>query len=159
MHRRSFEDMNCSIAQALEEVGEWWTLLIVRDLFINRGLHRFDEIQADLGIARNMLTERLNRLVDHDIVERRRYQDRPERYEYHLTEKGRDLFPVLMTLMAWGDKYAGWEDGPPVLVHHEDCDHDVTPIVACSHCGEELTAPATRIRRSSWLRELETATG
>lgn len=151
MKRASFEDVDCSIAQTLEQVGEWWTLLIVRDLFRLKDLHRFEEIQADLGIARNILSDRLARMVDLGIVEKRRYQERPERFEYHLTRKGVDLMPVILTLMAWGDTYGGWDDGPPVVLHHTDCDHDTHAIVACAHCGEPLDPRNLRGRVADWV--------
>jgi DNA-binding HxlR family transcriptional regulator len=98
-----YEGQNCSIARTLEIVGERWTLLIVRDAFA--GLRRFEEFQASLGIARNVLTERLNRLVEEGILERVLYSERPQRYEYRLTPKGRDLNVALAGLMQWGDKY------------------------------------------------------
>src|SRR5205823_10250398 len=100
---REYQGQNCSIARALELVGERWTLLIVRDAFL--GLRRFDEFQASLGIARNVLTDRLNRLVDEGIFERVRYSERPERFEYRLTPKGRDLNVALSALRQWGDTY------------------------------------------------------
>lgn len=151
MKRASFEDVDCSVAQTLEQVGEWWTLLIVRDLFRFKDLHRFEEIQADLGIARNILSDRLNRLVESGIVEKRRYQERPERFEYHLTQKGIDLMPVIVTLMAWGDKYGEWDAGPPVVLHHRDCDHDTHAVIACAHCGDPLTPHNLRAREADWL--------
>ena len=104
MKRTSVAHLNCSVAQTLEVVGEWWTLLIVRNLMC--GQRRFEAIQADLGIARNILSDRLSTLVEHGIVEQVKYQDHPERFEYRLTDKGRDLFPVIAALMAWGDKWA-----------------------------------------------------
>src|SRR5687767_5069851 len=103
MRRTSFADMNCSIAQALEVVGEWWTLLILRDVFL--GVRRFDDFQKRLGIARNVLADRLDTLVERGILERRPYQDRPPRDEYVLTEKGRDLLPVIHALREWGDRW------------------------------------------------------
>ena len=103
MRRSSFADMSCSIAQSLEILGEWWTLLIIRDAFL--GLSRFDEFQESLGIARNVLTDRLNRLVEEGILERVRYSERPERYEYRLTKKGRQLDVALAGLRQWGDTY------------------------------------------------------
>ena len=112
MLKRDYEGQNCSIARALEVVGERWTLLIVRDVFL--GLRRFDEIQSDLGIARNVLTERLNRLVDEGILERVRYSERPERFEYLLTRKGRDLNIALAGLRQWGDTYLS--EKPPRLL-------------------------------------------
>src|SRR3954452_5273982 len=101
--RRDYEGQNCSIARALEVVGERWTLLIVRDVFL--GKHRFDQLQESLGIARNVLTDRLNRLVEEGILERVRYSERPDRFEYRLTPKGRDLQIALAGLRQWGDKY------------------------------------------------------
>jgi DNA-binding HxlR family transcriptional regulator len=103
MLNRAYEGQNCSIARALEVVGERWTLLIIRDVFL--GLRRFDQIQESLGIARNVLSDRLNRLVDEGILKRVRYRDRPERYEFQLTRKGRDLLLPLTALGQWGDQY------------------------------------------------------
>ena len=111
MLNRDYEGQNCSIARALEVVGERWTLLIIRDVLL--GLHRFDEFQESLGIARNVLTDRLNRLVDEGVLERVLYSERPERYEYHLTEKGLDLNIALTALRQWGDDYLS--EKPPRL--------------------------------------------
>src|SRR5919197_2064894 len=105
MLKRDYEGQNCSIARALEVVGERWTLLIVRDAFL--GLRRFEQFQESLGIARNVLTDRLNRLVEEGILERVRYSERPERFEYRLTQKGRDLHLALAGLRQWGDRYLG----------------------------------------------------
>jgi DNA-binding HxlR family transcriptional regulator len=109
MLKRTYEGQNCSIARALELVGERWTLLIVRDAFL--GLRRFDEFQDSLGVARNVLAERLNRLVGEGILERNAYSERPPRFEYRLTEKGRDLAIPLLALMQWGDRHLS--DKPP----------------------------------------------
>jgi DNA-binding HxlR family transcriptional regulator len=123
MLNRSYEGQNCSIARALEVVGERWTLLIVRDVFL--GLRRFDQIQESLGIARNVLTDRLNRLVDEGILQRVRYRDRPERYEFQLTQKGRDLLLPLTALGQWGDQYLN--EKPPTLLRRKK---DKKPVVA-----------------------------
>jgi DNA-binding HxlR family transcriptional regulator len=123
MLNRDYEGQNCSIARALEVVGERWTLLIVRDAFL--GLSRFDEFQASLGIARNVLTDRLNRLVEEGILERVRYSERPERYEYRLTRKGRDLQIALAGLRQWGDQYVS--DKPPRITRRKS---DKRPVVA-----------------------------
>jgi DNA-binding HxlR family transcriptional regulator len=112
MLKRDYDGQICSIAKALELVGERWTLLIVRDAFLGR--RRFDEFQQSLGIARNVLTDRLNRLVEEGIFERVRYSERPERYDYRLTGKGRDLNIALAGLRQWGDKYLS--EKPPVLL-------------------------------------------
>jgi DNA-binding HxlR family transcriptional regulator len=117
MLKRDYEDQNCSIARALEIVGERWTLLIVRDAFL--GLSRFDEFQQSLGIARNVLTDRLNRLVDEGILERTRYNERPPRYEYRLTAKGEELRLALAGLRQWGDKYLS-EQPPRILRRTSD---------------------------------------
>jgi DNA-binding HxlR family transcriptional regulator len=121
--KRDYEGQNCSIARALEVVGERWTLLIVRDVFL--GLRRFDEIQANLGIARNVLTDRLNRLVSEGILQRALYSERPERFEYRLTEKGRELNIALTALRQWGDKYVS--EQPPRLLRTKA---DRKPVVA-----------------------------
>jgi DNA-binding HxlR family transcriptional regulator len=139
--RRSFEDMNCSIARSLEVVGEWWTLLIVREAF--RGVHRFDDFAARLGIASNVLTARLRKLVEHGVFEERAYQERPVRVEYRLTAKGRDLFPVILTLLQWGDRWYA-PDGPPVVLEHAACDHRTRALLVCDHCGERLDPRHTR---------------
>ena len=115
MLKRDYEGQNCSIARALEVVGERWTLLIVRDAFL--GLRRFDEFQANLGIARNVLTDRLNRLVAEGILERVPYNRRPERFEYRLTPKGRELNLALAGLRQWGDKYVS--EKPPSLLRRK----------------------------------------
>jgi DNA-binding HxlR family transcriptional regulator len=127
--------MPCSIAQTLEIVGEWWTLLIVRDSLL--GVTRFDDWQRRLGIARNVLSARLEQLVEHGILERRRYQEHPPRDEYILTRKGRDLAPVLDALRTWWDRHAA-PDGPPAVLVHDDCGEVTTPVPHCSKCGERL---------------------
>src|SRR6267378_4346684 len=123
MLNRDYEGQNCSIARALEVVGERWTLLIIRDVLL--GLHRFDELQESLGIARNVLTDRLNRLVDEGVLERVLYSERPERYEYQLTKKGLDLNIALTALRQWGDDYLS--EKPPRLQRRKV---DKKPVVA-----------------------------
>lgn len=112
MRRASFQELNCSIAQTLEAVGDWWSLLILRDIFF--GVTRFDDIQRRLGIARNTLTDRLIWLSDHGVVKRVPYGDSGNRFEYLLTEKGRDLQPVLLAMVAWGDKWGATAEHPPL---------------------------------------------
>jgi DNA-binding HxlR family transcriptional regulator len=132
----SYRGQECSVAAALEVVGERWTLLIVREALL--GVHRFDEMQSDLGIARNILQARLQRLLAHGIVERRRYQERPERYEYHLTDKGLDLWPAVVALMQWGDRHGGLAGGAPVILEHRGCGGGVDAYRTCTVCGERL---------------------
>ena len=117
MQRKSFGDMPCPIARSLERVGEWWSILILRDAF--RGLTRFDQFQKSLDIAPNMLTRRLNALVESGLLERRRYSERPPRDEYVLTERGRDFRPVLWALLAWGNKHFAPEGASVVVVDTE----------------------------------------
>jgi DNA-binding HxlR family transcriptional regulator len=126
MRRKSYADMNCSVARALDVVGDPWTLLVVRDLFW--GFHRFDEIQQRLGIARNTLTDRLALLVDQGVAERVRYQDNPNRYEYRLTRKGRALRPVIWSLMEWGDAWSGIEQ-PPVRLVDGETGRTISPLL------------------------------
>jgi DNA-binding HxlR family transcriptional regulator len=148
-----FEELareNCSIARTLSVLGERWTLLVLRQSFL--GVKRFDDFQAGMGIARNTLTDRLNRLVDEGILERRPYLERPPRHEYKLTQKGRDLYPVLVTLMQWGDRYNAGAEGPPVLLVHEPCGHETHPQLVCSHCAEEIDPREMRPRPGPGLR-------
>jgi len=135
MQRTSFEDMNCSVAQCLEIVGEWWSLLIVRDAFL--GVRRFDDFQARLGISRNILNDRLKKLVDNGVLQRVPYQDKPPRSEYLLTEKGRDLWHVLIAMRQWGDQWVA-PAGPPLQMRHSTCGHVVQAVPMCSDCGEPL---------------------
>jgi DNA-binding HxlR family transcriptional regulator len=134
MKRRSFEDMNCSVAQALEIVGEWWTLLILRDAFA--GIRRFDDFQSRLGISRNVLTTRLDDLVDNGILRRVPYSERPPRYEYRLTDKGRGLWTVLHALREWGDEWIVGHDKASVVLMHDG--HECRTDLQCATCGDKL---------------------
>jgi DNA-binding HxlR family transcriptional regulator len=129
----AYSEKNCSIAKPLSFLGERWTVLVLRDLFLGR--RRFDDIQASLGVATNVLSTRLATLAEEGIVERRRYSEHPERFEYVLTEKGRDLQPLLLALLAWGDKYTA-ENGAPMEVVHGD--HAFHMVPTCSECGEPI---------------------
>jgi DNA-binding HxlR family transcriptional regulator len=134
MRRTSLADMHCSVARTVDVIGEWWTPLIVRDAFYGRT--RFEDFQRSLGLARNVLTVRLARLVEAGIMDRRRYQEHPPRDEYVLTEKGRDLFPVIAALLAWGDRWTAVEAGPPLLLVHETCGKPASLRATCDQCGE-----------------------
>ena len=136
MLNRDYEGQNCSIARALEIVGERWTLLIIRDVFLGR--RRFDQLQESLGIARNVLTDRLNRLVDEGVLERVLYSERPERYEYRLTSMGRDLNIALAAFRQWGDQYLS--EKPPVLLRRKV---DKKPVVAA------LVPKGTKVLRAA----------
>src|SRR3954454_2757634 len=135
---RTYEAQNCSVARALEVLGDRWTLLVIRDAFL--GVRRFDDFQRDLRVARNVLSDRLQRLVDEGLLERHRYQERPERFEYRLSEKGIDLWPTVITLMKWGDRYYAPPEGRPRIVRHRGCDGEVTAHLTCERCGANLTA-------------------
>ena len=134
--------MSCSVARTLEAVGDRWSLLLMRDAFF--GIKRFEDFQRDLGIARNILSRRLSRLVEQGLMERRRYSDRPVRSEYRLTEKGRGLFGALVLLQHWGDTWVAGDDGPPHSLTHLDCGQETYPVVACGSCAGELTPFNTR---------------
>jgi DNA-binding HxlR family transcriptional regulator len=135
-------DLDCSIARTLELVGERWTLMVIREVFL--GHRRFDEIQSSLGVARNVLAARLQRLVDERILERRRYQERPERFEYFLTEKGLDLWPVLVALMAFGDKHLSADGGRPMRIVHKGCGGELDDRRICTRCGKPLSVREAR---------------
>lgn len=134
----------CSVAQTLEIIGERWTILVLREAFL--GTRRFEGFQHNIGCARNILSDRLQKLVGAGILERRRYQDRPQRSEYRLTDKGIDLYPILVGLMQWGDRYVTDERGPAIVLDHEPCGHETTPQLVCSHCGERVHARDMRAR-------------
>ncbi len=125
--------MHCSVAQCLEVVGEWWSMLILRDAFL--GVTRFDQFQERLGISRNILNQRLAGLVGAGVLAKVPYSDHPPRYDYRLTDKGRDLWPVLTAMRQWGDKYEA-PDGPPVKVIHKNCGQASDAVLVCSSCGE-----------------------
>jgi DNA-binding HxlR family transcriptional regulator len=135
--RNDYADQTCSVAATLEVVGERWSLLIIRDVLL--GVRRFDGMQASMGVARNVLQSRLERLIAEGILEKRLYQERPKRYEYFLTEKGLDLWPTIVAMLQWGNKYAAPE-GPPVLLQHRECGGAVDEHRICAACGERLTA-------------------
>jgi DNA-binding HxlR family transcriptional regulator len=140
--RSDYDNQVCSIARSLEVVGERWTILVLREVFL--GVRRFDEIQEDLGIARNVLASRLEKLVGEGVLEKRRYSEHPPRHEYLLTEKGLDLWPVVVSLMQWGDRHGAPPEGPPVILTHRDCGGEVTSHRICDRCGEQLGPRAVR---------------
>jgi DNA-binding HxlR family transcriptional regulator len=144
MPYRPFETQNCSIADALAVVGERWTLLVMREVLL--GSRRFGEIRRNTGVAPNILSDRLNTLVEQGLLRRRLYREHPESHEYHPTAKGADLGPVLMTLMQWGDKHAAGPAGPPRVIVHTACHHDAAPRLHCSHCGEPLRTGEVEVR-------------
>jgi DNA-binding HxlR family transcriptional regulator len=130
--------MACSIARSLDVVGEPWTPLIIRDMWLGRT--KFDDIQGNLDISRKVLTERLKTLVDAGVVARRPYRRDPERYEYLLTDKGQELMDVLLILMAWGDRWVSGHGEEPMVIRHKACGKRTRAVVTCSGCGEPLHA-------------------
>ena len=138
MQRKSFGTMSCPIARSLERVGEWWSILILRDAF--SGMTRFDEFQASLGIASNMLTRRLNALVEAGLLERRLYNERPPRYEYRLTERGRDFRPVLLAMLAYGNRHFAPE-GASVQIVDAATGAVADPVLVDRVTGRPLAEP------------------
>lgn len=132
MQRTQFSDMPCSIARTLDLIGEPWSPLILRDVMV--GIRRFDQIQADLGISRKVLTERLKWLVECGVFARHEYEHRPPRYEYGLTDKGRELCDVLMVMVRFGDRWTAGEAGPPILYRHTTCQQIAGVDLHCSQC-------------------------
>jgi DNA-binding HxlR family transcriptional regulator len=134
---------SCSVARTLDVVGDKWTLLVLRDAFY--GVRRFEDFARDLGIARNILADRLGRLVEVGVLERRQYQQHPPRHEYRLTAKGRDLLPVLLTMMHWGDAWAGPDDDTPIDLIHDACGRTTHAVTVCADCADELTPFNVRV--------------
>ncbi|MCW2914924.1 MAG: transcriptional regulator, HxlR family [Actinomycetia bacterium] len=132
---RTYDSQNCSIARSLEIVGDRWTMLVIRTAL--EGVRRFDDFQETLGIARNVLTDRLIRLCDEGILRKVRYQERPDRYEYRLTRKGVELWPAMMSLLLWGDRHYA-DDGPPLIIAHRGCGGRLTTELKCDSCGASI---------------------
>jgi DNA-binding HxlR family transcriptional regulator len=155
MPQRPFSDENCSIARALEIVGERWSLLVMREVLL--GSRRFADIKRSLGVAPNILSDRLATLVEHGVLERRRYSERPEAFEYVPTHKGVDLNPVLVALLQWGDEHAAAPAGPPRVLVHGACGHDADPVLRCGHCDERLDPRTVKVRPGPGANERQRA--
>jgi DNA-binding HxlR family transcriptional regulator len=155
MQRTRFGDMVCSIARTLDVAGEPWSPLILRDAWV--GITRFDDLQRDLGISSKVLAERLSSLVEHGMLERRAYSERPARYEYVLTEKGLEFCDILLVIAAWGDRWTAGEAGPPALHRHRTCGHLTRPELRCAHCGEVLRAADVEVETGPGAAESVTA--
>ena len=149
MLKRDYETQVCSVARSLEIVGERWSLLILRSVLL--GVNRFDELLEDLGITRSVLTARLGRLVDEGVLERVPYQDRPPRFEYRATRKGRALWPVLAHLMRWGDEFYPEPGGAPRIIEHAGCGGQADDHLMCDRCGEPLSVGTITARRGPGL--------
>lgn len=139
--RMKWSELNqetCSMARTLSVIGDRWTLMILRDCFL--GIRRFDDFQGRLGVTRGILAERLKQLTAENVLEKVAYQSQPKRYEYKLTEKGLDLYPVVLSIVHWGDIHMSGEVGRPILHQHKTCNHEFDPKMCCSECGGELSA-------------------
>lgn len=134
----------CSVARSVAVIGDRWTLMILRDCFL--GVRRFEGFQERLGISRTIIAERLKLLTAEGVLKRVAYQEAPVRYEYRLTQKGFDLYPVIMAVVDWGDRHYADERGPPILRRHKACGCDFHPVMSCSECGETLDARAVEAR-------------
>jgi DNA-binding HxlR family transcriptional regulator len=147
MRWSEIDQQDRSVAQALSVVGDRWTMLILKEAFMR--VRRFEDFLERTGAPRPVLSDRLRTLVDDGVLEKRRYSERPDRFEYRLTEKGLDLWPVLISLLRWGDKWMTGNEGPPVEVLHKTCGHAIHPELACPECGDWLQATdmQTKARR------------
>ncbi len=140
---------SCTVAAALEVIGDPWTLLVIRDAF--QGVRRFEQWQERLGVARNVLAARLKSLVRHGVLEPQAYSERPLRHEYLLTRKGKDLYAVLLTLHGWGAKHLYGESGAGVSFVHKACGQELDPTLACGCCGQPVRPRDLEIRRTAGL--------
>ncbi|WP_276718848.1 winged helix-turn-helix transcriptional regulator [Pseudooceanicola nitratireducens] len=129
-------EQSCSMARTLSVIGDRWTLLILRDCFL--GVRRFDAFQDRLGVTRGILSDRLKQLTEAGVLKKIAYQDRPPRHEYKLTAKGLDLYPVVLSIVHWGDRHMAGDAGRPVLHRHQSCGHLFDPVLSCSECGDPL---------------------
>lgn len=160
MRWNDLEEEACSIARTVSVIGDRWMLLILRDCFLR--VRRFEEFESRLGITRHILADRLRKLVDRGVLQRVPYQQRPQRFEYRLTRKGLDLYPVLMAIVHWGNTHMAGEGGLPLLHRHLKCGKDFDPVMVCSECGEPVQArevevhpgPAAEPREAARLRQL-----
>lgn len=151
MRWRDIGTLDCTIARTLSVIGDRWTLLILRDAFL--GVRRFEVFQTNLGITRHRLADRLAKLVAHGVLRRERYQQSPARFEYRLTEKGHDLYGVIVMIAGWGDKHMAGKHGPPVERVHRECGHVTTLRLTCEHCGAPVTARDMQARPARRRKE------
>ncbi len=138
MRWEELEKQPCSIARSLAVFGDRWTLLVLRESFM--GVKKFADFQANLGISKTIVADRLRHLTDHGILEKVAYQKNPVRYKYKLTRKGLDIYPVFLSITRWGDTYYPGKKGVPLVYHHKNCDHDFNAVSICSECGEPVDA-------------------
>jgi len=132
------DDSLCSLARTLGVIGDRWTMLVLREAFL--GTRRYDDFQGNLAAAPHIVASRLKKLVAHKVLEKRRYQDHPPRYEYRLTERGHELYPALIALIGWGEKWLKSEQGPATIRTHKGCNHRLHTVTTCAACGAAITA-------------------
>ncbi len=144
MRWNDLSKQDCSLSRSLAVIGDRWTLLVLRDAFLR--VRRFEDFETSLGIARRVLSERLALLVEEGILAKVPYQERPLRHEYRLTEKGLGLYPVILSLVHWGDANYPTRNGPPVVHKHLACGHDFRSVLSCSECGEPVAARQVEAR-------------
>jgi DNA-binding HxlR family transcriptional regulator len=144
MRWNELSEENCSMARTVSVIGDRWTLLILRDCFLR--VRRFEDFQERLGITRPILASRLKKLVDEFVLVKVAYQQRPLRYEYRLTQKGLDLYPIVMSIVHWGDVYMAGKKGRPLVHTHDLCGKDFDPVMVCSECDEPLNPKQVRVR-------------
>ncbi len=145
MKRTDTSGWPCTIARSANILGDHWNLLLIRQAC--RGTRRFDDFQAALGVGRNILAQRLDRLVADGLFTRVEYQSRPSRCEYRLTDQGREVYPILAAMAAWGERWLTGPEGTPLILHHTACDHDMHAVVTCSECAEPIDVRDVRARR------------
>jgi DNA-binding HxlR family transcriptional regulator len=137
----------CSVARSVAVLGDRWTLMLLRDCFL--GIRRFEDFERRLQISRSIVADRLKRLVAEGVLRKERYQDRPVREEYRLTDKGLALHPVIMAIVHWGDAFYAGAEGPPLLHRHKACGCDFAPVMTCSACGEPVAARDVEVREGA----------
>jgi DNA-binding HxlR family transcriptional regulator len=153
MKWNSLEEEQCSVARTVSVIGDRWTLLVLRDCFLR--VRRFEDFQARLEVTRHVLADRLKKLVRHGVLRRVPYQSRPKRYEYILTQKGLDLYPIMMTIVHWGDVHMVDERGRPRLYEHKLCGKMFDPVMTCSDCGQPLSPKEVHVHIGPGANEVE----
>ena len=151
----ALEEERCSLARTVAVIGDRWSLLILRECFLRK--RRFEAFQASLGITRHLLAERLKKLVRFGVLRRIPYQESPKRYEYILTQKGLDLYPIIMSIVNWGNIHMVDSRGRPMLHEHKKCGKLFDPVMVCSECGEPVTAKGVHVHPGPGARKAPTA--
>jgi DNA-binding HxlR family transcriptional regulator len=151
MKRVDTSDWPCTIARSAALLGDHWNLLLVRQACL--GTRRFDDFQRELGIGRNILTIRLNQLVEEGLMQRVEYQAKPPRSEYRLTQQGREVYPILAAMAAWGERWLTGPEGTPLVLHHTACDHDMQAVVVCSECAGTIDVRDMKAKRGPGYRD------